>query len=117
MYLLFPFCLKWRSKKAESRKDKEEIFPGFDLWSVYKILKDVGLNGMPVQFNDGLTGEHSGEEDVVREGDKATFSQCVKYAVLIGKLLPLLGDLLLIQARTQKKSYIKIISCDSAKAS
>lgn len=49
-----------------------------------------------------LTGQHSREEDVVREGDEATFSQCVKYAVLIGKLLPLLGDLLLIQARTIK---------------
>ncbi len=55
-----------------------------------------------------LTGQHSGEEDVVREGDKATFSQCVKYAVLICKLLPLLGNLLLIQGRTKQngRSYI-----------
>ncbi len=83
---------------------------------MYKILKDVGQTGMSVQFNDVLTGEHSGEEDVVREGDKATFSQCVKYAVLICKLFPLLGDLLLIQARTKKKSSIKKISGDSAKA-
>lgn len=50
-----------------------------------------------------LTGQHSGEEDVVREGDKATFSKRVKYAVLICKLLPLLGDFLLIQGRTKHK--------------
>lgn len=54
-------------------------------WVIYKNL-----------LNDVLTGQHRGEEDVVREGDKATFSQCEKYAVLICKLLPLLGDLLLI---------------------
>lgn len=40
------------------------------------------------------SGQHSGEEDVVRKRDKATFPQCVKNAVLICKLLPLLGDLL-----------------------
>lgn len=88
-------------------------------------LRDVGLNGVghkkhwisgqTLQVNNVLTGQHSGEEDVVREGDKATFSQCVKYAVLICKFLSLLGYPLLIQARVEKgRSYIKNISHDSA---
>ena len=75
-----------------------------------------GWNGTSVQFNNVLTGQHGGEEDVVGERDKSTFSQCVKYAVLVCKLLPLLGDLLLIQVRTKERSYIKNISHDSAKA-
>lgn len=58
-------------------------------------------NRMSVHFNAVLTGQHSGEEDVVREGDKAAFSQRIKYAVLICKLLPLLGNLLLIPVGTK----------------
>lgn len=49
-----------------------------------------------------LTGKYGGEEDVVREGDQATFSQGVKDAVLICKLLSLLGNLLLV--RVAKKA-------------
>ena len=44
-----------------------------------------------------LTGKYGGEEDVIRKGDEATFSQGVKYAVLVRKLLSLLGNLLLGQ--------------------
>ena len=60
-------------------------------------------NRMSIHLSNALTGQHSGEEDVVREGDETTFSQCVKYAVLICKLLPLLGDLLLIQVKMKRK--------------
>lgn len=67
-------------------------------------MKDC--NVMSLKFNKVLTWQHSGEEDVVREGDKATFSQCEKYAVLICKLLPLLGNLLLIQVRIKKKKVV-----------
>lgn len=66
-------------------------------------FKDVGFNGMGHTSTNTslcssmiLTGQHRGEENVVREGDKAAFAQREKYAVLICKLLPLLGDLLLI---------------------
>lgn len=62
---------------------------------------------MSVDFNNVLTRQHSGEEDVVGEGDKATFSQSIKYTVLIGKLLPLLGNLLLIEVGGKKESCIK----------
>lgn len=68
-------------------------------------LKCVANKNQSVQFNVVLTGQHSGEEDVVREGDKATFTQSVKYAVLICKPFPLLGYLLLRQAgATQRKT-------------
>lgn len=50
-----------------------------------------------------LTGQHGGEEDVVGEGDEAALSQGVKYTVLVCKLLPLLGNFLLIQTKTTTK--------------
>lgn len=64
------------------------------------------MNEMSVDFNNVLTRQHSGEEDVVGEGDKATFPQSIKYTVLIGKLLPLLGNLLLIEVRMGGKRKV-----------
>lgn len=70
---------------------------------------------MSVDFNNVLTRQHSGEEDVVGEGDKATFPQSIKYTVLIGKLLPLLGNLLLIEVRMGEKGKLySNISIDAA---
>lgn len=53
-----------------------------------------------------LTGQHSGEEDVVGEGDEAALSQAVKYTVLVRKPLPLVGNFLLIQTETAKKDKV-----------
>lgn len=66
-------------------------------WS-FSGLPRRDWNGTSVGSRDRdiLTGKYGGEEDVVREGDEATLSQGVKYAVLIGKLLSLLGNLLLV---------------------
>lgn len=56
-----------------------------------------------VGSRDALTGQYGGEEDVVREGDEATLPQGVKDAVLVCKLLPFLGNLLLVQVAKKKR--------------
>lgn len=64
--------------------------------------KDFEWDVCRVKKKKVLTREHGGEEDVVGEGDKAAFSQSVKYTVLICKLLPLLGNLLLTDVRAKR---------------
>lgn len=51
-----------------------------------------------------LTGKDCGEEDVVGKRNESTFSKRIKYAVLICKLLSLLGQFLFIHpTRTPKR--------------
>lgn len=82
----------------------------FDFSSYGLLRRD--WNGTVVSSRGILTGKYGGEEDVIRKGDEATFSQGVKYAVLVRKLLSLLGNLLLGQGAKGRRwrRHIKTIS-------
>lgn len=56
-----------------------------------------------------LTGKDCGEEDVVGKRNESTFSKRIKYAVLIGKLLSLLGQFLFIHPTHTPKRENKAI--------
>lgn len=74
-------------------------------WTL-KTEKNPGIAG---KIPAVLTGKDGGEEDVVGERNEPTLSERVENAVLVGKLLPLLGQLLLIQPsqREERKHQIK----------
>lgn len=61
--------------------------------------------GVARKISAVLTGKDRGEEDVVGKGNESTFSERIEDAVLVGKLLPLLGQLLVIHpSHTPKRA-------------
>lgn len=57
-----------------------------------------------------LTGKDCCEENVVRKRNESTFPKCIKYAVFISKLLPLLRQLLFVHPTPIPKRENKAIS-------
>lgn len=80
------------------------------LGNYFRMSKSQMVNGTDQKHT--LTREDGGEEYVVREGDEAALPECIKDAVLVCKLLPLLRNLLLVPREKDGQRWI--VSCTSA---